>query len=78
MGMKELHKVLKVALWMYIIDFLYNLLSYYMGVPQSLRSQSLTSKGVCAILRYSEALQTKMTFLLVNQCDTNKRHFMLS
>ena len=28
MGMKDLQKVLKVALWMYIIDFLYNLLRY--------------------------------------------------
>ena len=24
MGMKDLHKVLKVALWMYMIDFLHN------------------------------------------------------
>ena len=27
MDMKDLHKVLKVALWMYMIDFLHNLLS---------------------------------------------------
>ena len=29
--MKDLHKVLKVALKMYMIDFLYNLLSYSVG-----------------------------------------------
>ena len=46
MGMKDLHKVLKVVIWMYMIDFPHNLLSYLMEAPKSLSPQSLGSKGL--------------------------------
>ena len=41
MGMKNLHKVLKVALYMYMIYFFYNVLSKLDEVPQALKSSDI-------------------------------------
>ena len=63
--MKYLHKVLKIASWMYMTDFPNNILGCWMGAPKSLSLQSLKSKGlpIKDILCYPKGVARYVTLL---------------
>ena len=58
-----------------LIDFLYNLLSYQIGVPQSLSFQSLKSKGLLLkdIVCYPKRMRSPFRIICKHASNKNDR-----